>query len=114
IQIVDPDMEFPTPARNFACVKQYKFLDLEEDGPSVETLGIQPSQAADIADDLKRALLIGGNVVVHCHAGVCRSGAVAEAGVVLGFRDLHVYRQPNSFVKKLLRLCLGLKYSFEK
>jgi hypothetical protein len=32
IQIVDPDMEFPTPKHGFKEVHKFKFLDIEEDG----------------------------------------------------------------------------------
>ena len=41
------------------------------------------------------------HVVVHCDAGVCRSGAVAEAGRVLGFEPINNYT-PNIQNKKLL------------
>jgi predicted protein tyrosine phosphatase len=40
--------------------------------------------------------------MVHCVAGLCRSGAVTEVGVMMGFEDTHRYRNPNVFVKKML------------
>jgi hypothetical protein len=50
------------------------------------------------------------NVVVHCHAGVCRSGAVCEIGVMLGFRDTEAFRSPNLLVKHRMMRALGWLY----
>ena len=98
IQIVDPDMDFPTPKFAFAEVHQFRFLDLEETGP----LAIQADQAEAIVRVLEAALARGSNVVVHCHAGVCRSGAVTEVGCMMGFEDTGRYRAPNLLVKSSL------------
>ena len=48
------------------------------------------------------------NVVVHCHMGVSRSGAVAEVGTIMGFRDVGKFRVPNLMVKKKLMEQLGM------
>lgn len=98
IQIVDPDMTFPAPRLAFAKVHQFKFLDLEEPGP----MAIQPEQAQAIVTALEEALACGSNVIVHCHMGVCRSGAVAEVGCMMGFEDTGRYRAPNLLVKSAL------------
>jgi hypothetical protein len=50
------------------------------------------------------------NVVVHCVAGVCRSGAVCEIGVMLGFNDTEVFRSPNLLVKHRMMKALGWTY----
>ena len=50
------------------------------------------------------------NVIVHCHAGVCRSGAVAEIGVMLGFNDTESFRSPNLLVKHKMMKALGWTY----
>ena len=50
------------------------------------------------------------NVVVHCHAGVCRSGAVCEIGVMMGFDDCEVFRSPNLLVKHKMMKVLGWTY----
>ena len=50
------------------------------------------------------------NVIVHCHAGVCRSGAVAELGVMLGFKDTESFRSPNLLVKHKMMKALGWTY----
>lgn len=98
IQIVDPDMNFPTPLFNFKETHQFKFLDIEEDHP----WAIDEKQAQEIADILMKAKNARSNVIVHCVAGICRSGAVAEAGVALGFADTETYRHPNLRVKSMV------------
>ena len=54
------------------------------------------------------------NVVVHCHAGVCRSGAVAEVGVMMGFADCERFRIPNLLVKHKMMRVLGWTYDSEE
>lgn len=89
IQITDPDSEFPVPLKPFTNVVQYKFLDSEDDdGPSYD-------QAIDIATHILAAWNTGRNILVHCQAGLCRSGAVAEAAIMLGFKEVHKRRWPN-------------------
>jgi len=97
IQIVDPDMEHPTAKWDFSEVYRFKFLDIEEDSP----LAITNEQAERLVRILKDALQKNQNVVVHCVAGICRSGAVVEVGIQLGFQDTETYRQPNLRVKHL-------------
>jgi hypothetical protein len=50
------------------------------------------------------------DVVVHCVAGVCRSGAVCEVGVMMGFNDTEVFRAPNLLVKHKMMKKLGWTY----
>ncbi len=106
IQIVDPCTEFPLPRYNFGKVYQFEFLDEENDEP----FSITRSQAKEIANILRFAKNSGRNVVVHCHAGLCRSGAVTEAGVMIGFTDPEVPRLPNMRVLNFLKEELGLSY----
>lgn len=106
IQIVDPDLNFPVPKFDFKLIKQYKFLDLDDD--IVHSDHITEVQAKSIADDLQYALENKMNVIVHCMMGVCRSGAVAEVGTILGFEDTGRWRQPNLRVKRLLMKHLNL------
>lgn len=106
IQIVDPDMEFPVARAMFKEVHRFKFLDIEEEHKHAMT----DDQAKEIVDLLQKALDNCMNVVVHCHAGICRSGAVAEVGAIMGFQDVFNYRQPNILVKRKLMECLGMTY----
>lgn len=110
IQIVDPDMEFPVPMHTFKETHQFKFLDLEKDDAADEALKVSDAQAEQLVDLLKHALDKRMNVVVHCVAGVCRSGAVCEVGVMMGFNDCEVFRSPNLMVKHKMMRRLGWTY----
>ena len=70
-------------------------------------------QAEEIAKILTDALESNTNIVIHCVAGICRSGAIAEVGVMLGFQDTEEYRCPNLLVKELLLKELNLYWGFE-
>lgn len=119
IQIVDPAMEFPTPLYKFKEVHQFEFLDIEEDGMTnngdgtwtdMSEFAVTDEQAAELVRLLQHALTNRMDVVVHCHAGVCRSGAVAEVGVMMGFDDAEAFRAPNLLVKHKMMKMLGWTY----
>ena len=111
IQIVDPDSDFPKPQDNFKEIHRFKFFDLEEEDTDVSSdLKITAKQAKQIVKLLKHALVNDMPVIVHCHAGLCRSGAVAEVGVMMGFDDTGKFRLPNKMVKKMLIKELGWGY----
>ena len=119
IQISDPDMQFPTPRHQFKEVHQFTFLDIEEDGltndgegnwTDMSEFAITDDQAAELVRLLQHAFENRMDVVVHCHAGVCRSGAVCEVGVMLGFKDTEVFRSPNLLVKHKMMKVLGWLY----
>lgn len=110
IQIVDPAMEFPIPKQTFKEVHQFEFLDLEVNDPWGEEFKITDTQAAELVRLLQHALDNRMQVVVHCVAGVCRSGAVCEVGVMLGFSDTEVFRSPNLMVKHKMMEVLGWTY----
>lgn len=107
IQIMDPCSEFPIPKADFQIIYQYRFLDIEEGMDGFEDFGVTLSHAASIAEALRHAYANKLDVIVHCHMGVCRSGAVAEVGVEMGFQDTGDFRSPNVTVKKFLRDYLG-------
>ena len=107
IQISDVDAEFPIPKYDFSEVHQFKFDDAED--PSDGTI-ITKNQANEIAELLKKAFDSGMDVVVHCHAGICRSGAVCEVGVMMGFQDGGTKRIPNMLVKHSIMRALGWYY----
>jgi predicted protein tyrosine phosphatase len=119
IQIVDPAMEFPTPAHKFKEVHQFEFLDIEEDGltndgdgtwTDMSEFAVTQEQANELVRLLQHALANRMNVVVHCVAGVCRSGAVCEVGVMMGFDDAEAFRSPNLLVKHKMMKALGWTY----
>ena len=110
IQIVDPDMEFPTPFHKFKETHQFNFLDLEVGDAFGEEFKVTDAQAEQLVNLLKHALDKRMNVIVHCVAGVCRSGAVCEVGVMMGFQDPGDYRSPNLMVKHKMMKVLGWNY----
>jgi len=110
IQIVDPAYEFPTPKYQFREVHQFEFLDAERDDRFPDECKITDEQAQQLVTLLQKALDNRMNVVVHCHAGVCRSGAVAEVGVMMGFDDAEAFRSPNLLVKHKMMKVLGWTY----
>lgn len=111
IQIVDPAMEFPLPRYQFREIHRFDFLDLEQgDMPSAEEFKITDYQAESLVKLLQRALDQRMNVIVHCVAGVCRSGAVCEVGVMMGFQDTEAFRSPNLLVKHKMMKVLGWTY----
>lgn len=114
IQIVDPAYEFPTPLKQFKEVHQFEFLDVEDNDGLLHEFAIKQAQADRLVELLQHALNKRMNVVVHCHAGVCRSGAVCEVGVMLGFDDTEVFRSPNLMVKHLMMKKLGWTYDSEE
>ena len=105
IQIVDFFDTFPTPKYNFKETLQFKFDDIEDEGPTSCT----NEQAKEIAQALLRAKEQHMNVIVHCFAGLCRSGAVAEVGIMLGFNPPDRIRLPNTLVKGKILKALGMK-----
>lgn len=111
IQIVDPGMEFPKALHGFNETHQFQFLDLEKDDPvPEEEMKITDAQAEELVRLLKHAFEKRMDVVVHCVAGVCRSGAVCEIGVMMGFNDTESYRSPNLLVKHKMMEVLGWTY----
>ena len=111
IQIVDCGSEFPTPFYQFKEVHQFQFLDIEENDFALdEAMRCSQEQSAELVRLLQHAQEQHMNVIVHCHAGVCRSGAVCEIGVMLGFKDTEAFRAPNLLVKHRMMKQLGWSY----
>jgi Protein-tyrosine phosphatase len=111
IQIADPASWFPEPAHQFKEIYQFEFLDVEENDEVLEEeMRCSPQQAEQLVKLLQHALENKMNVVVHCFAGICRSGAVCEVGVMMGFNDTGRFRSPNLLVKHRMMKVLGWTY----
>ena len=110
IQIVDPAYEFPVPKYQFREVHQFEFLDAEDKDNFPDECKVTDEQARELVRLLQHAQEQRMNVIVHCHAGVCRSGAVCELGVMLGFKDTESFRSPNLLVKHKMMKALGWTY----
>jgi predicted protein tyrosine phosphatase len=115
IQIMDTCPSWwPEPKYQFAESHRFEFLDVEEDDEVLEPeMKITDDQAQQLVALLRRALDNSMNVVVHCVAGVCRSGAVVEVGVMMGFQDTERFRQPNLLVKHKMMTAAGLIHRIE-
>ena len=112
IRIQDPATEFGriACAHMFKEVHEFEFLDAEDSDGFEEDAKISDEQAKEIVRLLQHALDNSMNVVVHCHAGICRSGAVVEVASMMGFTPTEKYRQPNIRVKTKMMKVLGFTY----
>lgn len=107
ISITDPCSSEVQPVHKFQEIHRFEFLDTED--PEDE-FGITDEQAASIASILRAAYESGQNVVVNCHAGISRSSAVVECGLVIGFSEICKPRLPNLLVKQKIFSALGMNY----
>jgi rhodanese-related sulfurtransferase len=111
ISIVDPASWRPEAKHEFKERHNFEFLDVEEtDEVLEESMKCSHKQAAELVRLLQHALENHMNVVVHCFAGICRSGAVCEVGVMMGFNDTERFRSPNLLVKHRMMKHLGWTY----
>jgi predicted protein tyrosine phosphatase len=112
IRIQDPATEFGKikHAQMFKEVHEFEFLDAEDEDGFPDEAKISDEQAAELVRLLQHALDNSMNVVVHCHAGICRSGAVVEVASMMGFTPSDKYRQPNIRVKSKMMKVLGWNY----
>lgn len=117
IQIMDPATWFPEPKHQFKEVHKFEFLDQEDvdldKDPCLEGALITEEQAKQLVALLRHALEKRMNVVVHCFAGMCRSGAVATIGINMGFDDVGNFKSPNTRVMRMMMDELGLPYTVE-
>lgn len=116
IQIIDynsplfGEIDFPKPAYGFKEIYKFRFNDTNDED---DLYCITELQALKLVKILQDALDKNQNVIVHCHAGLCRSGAVAEVGIMMGFWDTYRIRLPNSLVKRRMMKVLGWTYDAE-
>jgi len=114
IRIQDPATEFMPTNFKFKEVHEFEFLDAEATDGFPDECKITDAQAKSLVIILKQALLNHMNVVVHCHAGLCRSGAVVEVASMMGFTPTEKLRIPNLLVKHKMMQVLGLTYDADE
>jgi rhodanese-related sulfurtransferase len=114
IQISDPPGNHPVPKHKFKEVHQFDFLDADDVTAFPEEALISQQQADELVRLLQHALDNSMNVLVHCHAGICRSGAVVEVGSMMGFTPTERFRMPNLRVKHFMMKTLGLTYDADE
>lgn len=112
ISITDPAGWCPNAMHKFKERHDFEFLDADDGFP--EECLITDAQAQEIVRLLQYAMENRMNVVVHCTAGLCRSGAVAEVGVMMGFADAERTRIPNIRVKHKMMKALGWTYGADE
>lgn len=112
IRIQDPATEFGKIKHTemFKEVHEFEFLDAEDADGFDEDFKISDAQAEALVALLRKALDQRMNVIVHCHAGICRSGAVVEVATMMGFTPTDRFRQPNLRVKHKMMKALGWTY----
>ena len=90
----------------FSDKLRLNFDDIEDE---LDFNSITDYQADKIAEFLNKAKQNNANIVVHCHAGICRSGAVVEAAMSVGYSDIEGrVRIPNTLVKRKVMSVLEL------
>lgn len=120
IQITDPAIDPPIPKYKFKAYHCFEFLDIDDSDiakhpdSGFDEFAITEDQAKMLVEILKEAKEMNRNVVVHCHAGVCRSGAVVEVAEAMGFKPTNRFRAPNLRVKHLMMKALGWTYDSEE
>lgn len=114
IRIQDPATEFRLVKYQFKEIYEFEFLDAEDSDGFPDECKISDEQAEAITSLLQRALDKHMNVVVHCHAGLCRSGAVVEVATMMGFTQCDKLRIPNLRVKHKMMQALGWTYDIEE
>ena len=114
IRIQDPATEFMPTKYAFKEVHCFEFLDAEDKDGFPDECKISDEQAEQLVRLLEHALDKSMNVIVHCHAGICRSGAVVEVGTMMGFTAVDRFRSPNLRVKHRMMRVLGLTYDVDE
>jgi hypothetical protein len=107
ISINGPDERAAKPADKFGHVFPFHFDDVDEFRCPPGFVKMSEEQAGVMAMIALKAKEELANVWVHCHAGICRSGAVVEVLSLLGFMifdDWSPQRLPNTHVFRTLRL----------
>lgn len=107
IQISDVCKRQPIPKfeEYFKSILRLNFDDVEDES---NKFCISDYQAQQIANFILKARSDNADIVVHCLAGICRSGAVVEAAMSVGYTDaVNRNRIPNTLVKRKLMQCLG-------
>jgi len=115
IQIVDPGMEFPVaPVPVFTKIEQFEFSDVSDPNDIIWDFRMSDRQAKRMAQVLIDARSNDMNVIVHCVAGISRSGAVVEVGLMMGFSGGTRTRIPNVHIKRELMGALGLTTNYDE
>ena len=114
ISITDPAGWRPKAKYPFKERHDFEFLDAEDEDGFPDEAKISDEQAKELVHLLQHALDNSMNVVVHCHAGIYRSGAVVEVAKMMGFTPADRLRIPNLRVKHKMMKVLGWTYDSDE
>jgi predicted protein tyrosine phosphatase len=107
ISIVDPDKYAPETPYKFREVHRFKFLDVDprvSDRRFREDWMVSDEDGVGIVAALQRASDQNMNVIVHCHAGLYRSGAVVQFALDhMRFKSTSALRRCNGYVYEKMK-----------
>lgn len=108
ISINDPAGTLPNPKHDFMSKYYFSFLDYEEENDEFSEFVITGKQAQSIVEILEECYEQGNHVVIHCSAGICRSGAVTRIAQMIGFEEVRGNNStsPNLLVLRKLKNAL--------
>lgn len=115
ISISDKEGDLNFKLKDNIQVYQTYFADIEKESKELNLMTYK--QAEDIKFLIDNAIKQGIiNIIVHCYAGISRSGAVAcVIARYLNGDDIYLWKQggiyPNKYVYKLMCEAFNLKYS---
>lgn len=119
ISISDKEGDIIFDKKENIILHQYYFADIQNDiHPRLKLMSKE--QAKDIKQVLLKFIRQGGkNIIVHCYAGISRSGAVGcVLAKYLNGDDTYLWEQggiyPNKYVYKLMCEVFNLDYSDEE
>lgn len=107
ISILDPDNKKKSLFREKINYKTWKFYDLEADIENYKAISF------DQAREIQKFIInnLDKTLVVHCHAGIARSGAIGEfywellGGSYKQLLEKYKWISPNGRVLSYLRMC---------
>ena len=102
IQIVTPGDDFPKSKDKFLEVYRFEIADLVDREAFDQDEHFTVEHAKQIVKILFDAYSAERNVVVHCNAGLSRSGAVAFIGRMMGFELRYRNQLPNPNMMRLM------------
>lgn len=116
ISILNPNGFIPKYPSEYAGILAVCFHDINE--PQEGFTEISDADAETIARFINIVKKSNNNLYVHCSAGICRSGAIVEVLLKLGWEiDKNCpsnERRPNMLVYNKVRKACGLLHSWEQ
>lgn len=101
IQITDPCCAVPRAGNAYHALHHFEFADVVSIHEPTGEFAITSQQAIRIAQVLRSALAEDRDVVVHCRAGIRRSGAICKAAARYPYgNDFDYVNQPETIAEQ--------------